>query len=405
MDAFSRRRFLAAAGLAALAGCTGGNGGDGGNGDGGDGGDGGNGGNGDGGDGGDGTSDPPTTATSGAGGADSGTTSADGAGTDVSTALPLADATLPLPGAPADLRDAARSGGPPKDGIPSIDDPQFVAADAADYLDPGDPVFGVARDGVVKAYPQKILVWHEIVNDHLGDRPVSVTYCPLTGTVLGFERGDTTFGVSGRLLNNNLIMYDRATEAWWPQVLGTTIAGPWNGAPGQHSLRQFRLVWTTWEQWRETNPETRVLSTNTGHAKNYGRDPYGSYNPRGGYYDSGGPLFTALNDDDRYEPKTVFLGARSPAGAVAFRKDRLREAGSLTGDLGDTPVVAVHDRRYDTGYTYRNPDGLALERDGEEVVVGDERHAPDEVPLDRVHTFDAMWFAWAGFYPETEVYA
>jgi len=402
MDALSRRRFLAAAGLAALAGCTGG---DGSGGDGGDGSDGGNGGDGGADTGGDGGGSADGTPTSPSTDGSDATTSTGAGSTDVSRALPLAEATLPLPDAPGNLRDAARSGGPPKDGIPSIDDPRFVGADAADFLEPGDPVFGVARDGVVKAYPQKILVWHEIVNDHLGDQPVSVTYCPLTGTVLGFERGETTFGVSGRLLNNNLIMYDRATEAWWPQILATSIPGPWNEAPGRHSLREFRLVWTTWERWREHNPETRVLSTRTGHAKNYGRDAYGSYNPRGGYYASGDPLFPALNEDDRFDPKTVFLGARAPAGAVVVRKARLREEGTLTGTLGDTPVVAVHDQRYDTGYTYLNPEETAVERDGEAVRVGDERHAPDEVPMDRVHTFDGMWFAWSGFYPETEVHA
>jgi len=111
--------------------------------------------------------------------------------------LPTADARLPLPTTADALTDEARSGGPGKDGIPSIDDPQFIRAADADFLAPGDPVFGVDRDGVTKAYPQKILVAHEIVNDELDGTPVAVTYCPLTGTVQGFERGNTEFGVSG----------------------------------------------------------------------------------------------------------------------------------------------------------------------------------------------------------------
>jgi len=306
---------------------------------------------------------------------------------------------------PAELRQQARSGGPPKDGIPSIDDPTFAAAGDVEYLDPGDPVFGVARDGVGKAYPQKILAQHEIVNDELAGTNVAVTYCPLTGTVQGFERGETTFGVSGRLINANLVMYDRATEAWWPQILATAIPGPWNENPEIRSLREFRLVWTTWERWRAHQPETRVLSTDTGHSRNYQNDPYGSYNPTGGYYESDSLLFPALNESDRFPKKTVVLGARTADGAVAFPKDALRSNRTMTGVLGATPVLAVFDPRLETGYVYLNPEEQAYEPDGETVVGPDgTTYAPDELPLARVHTFDAMWFAWGGYYPDTNVY-
>ena len=331
---------------------------------------------------------------------------------DTNTPVPVADAPFPttesvlkLSRNPDELESLAVSGGPPKDGIPSIDDPAFVGTDSVDFLDPGDPVFGVALDGVVKAYPQKILAQHEIVNDDLGDLPVVVTYCPLTGTVQGFERGETTFGVSGRLINNNLVMYDRATEAWWPQMLATSIPGPWNPAPGTRSLREFRLVWTTWEQWRELHPDTQVLSTETGFAKNYGNDPYGSYNPRAGYYDNEGTLFGTLEDDDRFSGKRVFMGARTTDGAVALDKSRLLEDRVVRGELAGTPVVAVADRRLDTGYVYLNPDERAVTVDGDAVSVGDSAYEPNTLPLTRVHTFDAMWFAWHGYYPDTDVYA
>jgi len=319
--------------------------------------------------------------------------------------VPLADETLPLPMPAEELRESALSGGPPKDGIPSIDEPSFLEAGEADFLDPGDPVFGVVRNGETKAYPQKVLVWHEIVNDSLGDLPVSVTYCPLTGTVLGFERGNTTFGVSGRLINNNLVMYDRATEAWWPQILATAIPGPWNETPELRSLREFRLVWTTWQRWRDRHPETAVLSTDTGYAKNYGLDPYGNYNPRSGYYAGGNPAFPTIGSDDRYEDKTVVMGARAPDGAVAFPKNALREQGIVAGELGDTPVIAVYDERYDTGYVYRNPEESAFEVESGTVQAERGDYAPDDLPLSRIHAFDAMWFAWAGFYPDTTVHA
>jgi hypothetical protein len=330
---------------------------------------------------------------------------ADGAATSTDGgAPPTADERLPLLMSPAELREKARSGGPPKDGIPSIDDPSFVDPGDAGFLAPGDPVFGVVRDGVAKAYSQKILAQHEIVNDVLAGDPVAVTYCPLTGTVQGFERGATTFGVSGRLINNNLVMYDRETETWWPQILATAIPGPWNEDPEVASLREFRLVWTSWERWRNHNPGTRVLSTDTGSAKNYNRDPYGDYNPKAGYYADGSLLFPALGDDGTFDRKTVVMGARTPEGAAAFLKESLRSAGLMTGEIGDTPVLAVYDDRLDTAYVYRNPEAVSFERNGNEVGGGGERRPPDALPLERIHTFDAMWFAWAGYYPDTNVY-
>jgi hypothetical protein len=371
----TRRRFAAVAGFSAVAGCTGGA--------------------------------DSGTETGTETGADTSIATEPGAGASVPVdeTVPTAEETLPLPMGGDELRSRAVSGGPPKDGIPSIDDPKFVGRDAVDFLDPGDPVFGVVHNGVVKAYPQKILVNHEIVNDHLDDLPVAVTYCPLTGTVQGFERGETTFGVSGRLINNNLIMYDRATETWWPQILATSIPGPWNDPPSTRSLREFGLVWTTWGSWRETHPDTLVLSTDTGSAQNYGRDPYGSYNPLGGYYKNGNTLFETLKEDDRFDRKHVVLGARTPDGAVAFDKATLLDEGIMTGELAGTTVVAVADPRLDTGYVYLNPEKRTVTANGTTVSVGGSSHDPTTLPLTRLHTFDAMWFAWHGYYPETDVYA
>lgn len=339
----------------------------------------------------------------GGGGSDD---SADGVGTG--SAPPTSDGRLPLPLEPSDLRDQSVSGGPPKDGIPSIDDPAFESADAvSSWLDPGDPVFGLTTETEAKAYPQSILVLHEICNDTVDGTPVSVTYCPLTGTAMGFERGDTTFGVSGRLVNNNLIMYDRATETWWPQVLATAIPGPWNESPQIRSLTEFRVVWTTWERWRTEHPSTQVLSRDTGFAKNYDRDPYGSYNPRGGYYSpDASPMFPPLSEDDQLPPKSVVIGARTPDGAVAFLKTKLRDKKLLEGTLGGTPIVATYDSALDTGSVFENPEGEPFEySDGRVTDESGERHAPAALPLESVLAFDAMWFAWSGFYPDTTLYA
>ncbi len=345
-----------------------------------------------------GTPSPTETATPGRGSS---------SGSSAGSGPPLADHTLPLPMAAADLRDQVVSGGPPKDGIPSIDDPSFVSAADAQLAD-NDIVFGITAGDVAKAYPQNILVWHEICNDVIDGVRLSVTYCPLTGTVIGFERGKTQFGVSGRLVNNNLIMYDRGTERWWPQVLATSIPGPWNPERAANSLRERRLIWTTWERWKSMFPDTRVLSRDTGFARNYDGDPYGSYDHpnRSGYYSpKSSPMFKSLSSNDSFPPKAVFLGARAPAGAVAFRKRSLREQRLMAGELGDTPVLAVYDQRLDTGYVYLNPEGRSYGVDGEKLVGPDGvTHEPDALDLERVHGFDAMWFAWSGFYPDTAVY-
>ena len=316
-------------------------------------------------------------------------------------APPTADRRLPEDYTIEELVDASRSGGPAPDGIPSIDDPVFAPADdPPGNLDDGDPVFGVVLDGEAKAYPQHILVWHEIVNDEIGGVPGAVTYCPLTGTAQGFYRGDTEFGVSGQLINTNLVMFDREDEGWWPQILARGITGPNEGA----YLDEFQVIWTTWERWRETHPDTVVLTEDTGFARNYGRDPYGAYNPPSGYYENESTVFPTLTQDDRFHPKEVVIGARNQDGAMAVPKEALRDEPVVDGDVGGVPHVTVYDPELDTGFVYRNPDGVAVTADGGEYAVDGEAYAPDSLPLERQIAFDAMWLAWYGYYPSTVVH-
>ncbi|MFQ3285257.1 MAG: hypothetical protein ACI9TI_000558 [Natronomonas sp.] len=324
--------------------------------------------------------------------------------------LPLRETPLHIGHDRSAFVDDDMSGGVGHDGIPSIDDPRFARSADVELPD-CERVFGVELDGDVRAYPQRILVQHEIVNDVIGGEPVAVTYCPLTGTAQGFYRGGTEFGVSGRLVNSNLIMWDRATDVRWPQIAATGIevggqrdTGDADRLVGQ-SLREFRVVWTTWRRWRNRHPGTLVLTEETGSARNYNRDPYGSYEPPvSGHYstDAGRqPNFPLMAYDDA-ESKRVVVGARTAAGAVAFDKRALMESSVLTGDLGDTPVVAVADEGITTGYVYANPDGLNVERDGDAYAVDGVSAPPGDLPLDRLLAFDAMWFAWYGFYPNTE---
>lgn len=309
-----------------------------------------------------------------------------------------------------EIPDRDMSGGVGHDGIPSVDDPQFARAEDVRLPDCAR-VFGVDLAGDVRAYPQRVLVQHEITNDVVGGEPVAVTYCPLTGTAQGFYRGGVEFGVSGRLVNSNLIMWERERDVRWPQIAATAIEFGGERDPGDgerllgQSLREFRVVWTSWERWSERYPETLVMTENTGSARNYNRDPYGSYDPPvSGHYstDAGRqPNFPLMAHDDA-ESKRVVVGARTPTGAIAFDKMSLMESSVMTGSIDGTPIVAVADEGLAAGYIYANPDDHEVRRvDGGYEVAG-EAASPDELPLDRVPAFDAMWFAWYAFYPDTE---
>lgn len=279
------------------------------------------------------------------------------------------------------LAGAAVSGGPGKDGIPSIDRPRFVSARDADFLADDEPVFGLEYRGEVRAYPQLVLVWHEIVNDTVGGEPLAVTYCPLTGTVIGFSAPpggpELTFGTTGRLVNSNLLMYDRQTGSEWPQLLGKAISGLLKGT----RLDTVPLVWTTWKEWRAAHPDTRVLSTETGALRSYGSDPYGSYPDRSGYYTKGGPFFPVLANSDRFPDKDVVIGVRVGDKRLAIHKDLVRKAKTVHATVAGTRIEARWDDKLDTA--------RVLQR------VGDRWEPADFL--------DSMWFAWYAFYPNTQV--
>ena len=308
-------------------------------------------------------------------------------------ALPLADTPYVLHHDLSAYTDFMMSGGPPPDGIPSIDDPQFVDASTTD-LDDGDMVIGFARNGEARAYPQNILVHHEIVNDAVGGLNVAVTYCPLTATAQGFKRGDTTLGVSGQLLNSNLVMFDRDTESYFSQIAATGLTGDHSGA----TLDEVNLIWTTWGQWRAQHPDTRVLSDDTGHLRNYSNDPYGRYNPRGGYYDARNVLFPLMHESDAHHPKAMIVGARTEDESAHFMLDSLKDERVLQ----TVSFTAVYDARFDTGVIYHSsdPPQITPTDDGRYAVNGD-TYAPDALPLDALVSVEAFFFAWNAFYPNS----
>ena len=333
-------------------------------------------------------------------------------GATLSTALILLSLTTALAAPPgvtppevpvahslASFREAVRSGGPGKDGIPSIDRPRFLSATEAN-LDEQDKVIGVYHRGQARAYPQRILVWHEIVNDRVGGEALGITYCPLTGTALGFKRGDTQLGVSGKLVNSNLVMYDRATDSEWPQILAVAIDGPLIG----QGLEELRVFWTTWGAWKARHPDTEVLSEQTGFVRNYRRDPYGSYNPLGGYYaPDSRRLFPVLHRDDRFPPKTEVFGLRGPQGAVAITQEALCREGVVEVMLGERRYTVIHDPGLDTGWAFHNARGIEI-RPSTLDFTAEGVTGPGIASLEPVNGFEAMWIAWAAFYPETLLY-
>jgi hypothetical protein len=230
------------------------------------------------------------------------------------------------------------SGGPPKDGIPAIDRPTFQSvAAAARWLDGREPVVVVALDGVAHAYPLQILIWHEIVNDSVGDTPVAVTYCPLCNTALAFERRLDgrllDFGTTGRLRYSDLVMYDRQTESWWQQATGEAIVGT-------HAGRRLTFVPApifSWSEVRRSYPAARVLSRDTGHRRPYGRNPYEGYD-RGR-----GPLpgFFARPSDHRLPAleRVVAIEQGHEASAVPF--SALEKARVVHLDVAGEPAVVL----------------------------------------------------------------
>ncbi len=170
------------------------------------------------------------------------------------------------------------SGGVPKDGIPAIDNPKFISQDEASrWLAPQEPVIVLDISGEARAYPIQILIWHEIVNDTVGGRYVSVTFCPLCNASIVFDRnldGEVVdFGTTGRLRKSDLVMYDRQTESWWQQITGIGLIGDYAG----YRLKQLPSQITSFASFREAYPNSKVLSRDTGHGRQYGSNPYRGY--------------------------------------------------------------------------------------------------------------------------------
>ena len=222
--------------------------------------------------------------------------------------------------------DEIMSGGPPKDGIPPIDDPKFVPVGAVTDLADTEPVIGVTLGGVAKAYPLRILIWHEIANDSVGGVPVAVTFCPLCNAAMVFDRRVDArvldFGTTGMLRNSDLVMYDRQTESWWQQFLGEAIVGELNGTV----LKILPSRLESWAKFRARAPNGLVLVPNNPGMRAYGRNPYA------GYDSSARPFLYNGETPDGVAPlsRVVSLADR----AQAWSLDLLKAKREITLDDG-----------------------------------------------------------------------
>ncbi len=267
-------------------------------------------------------------------------------------------------------------GCPEKDCIPSIDEPKFEAVEnAGDWLEDEDLIFGVEIQGIVRGYPQKILNWHEIVNDSIKGEPIAVTFCPLCGSAFAFRRivnsQEVDFGVSGKLYNSNLIMYDRTEENYWQQETGLAIVGP--AVERDEKLETVPMISLNWNDWKELYPDSEILSKETGYTRDYDQYPYNTYE------EDGRLLFGVENEDDRLPLKEPGYGFTVDENYKFYTEEVLKEMDTIEDTIGSTEVTVE----------YNNGKVLAVNQETQEEIVP-------------VRTF---WFAFAAFHPGVEVYS
>ncbi len=258
-------------------------------------------------------------------------------------------------------------GGPPKDGIPSIDSPAFIPASEAKFLQDDDRIIGVIIKGLAKAYPIRILNWHEIVND---DNTV-ISYCPLCGTGMAFESTNADFGVSGLLYNSDMLLYDRKTESLWSQIAGKAISGKRKG----ERVKLVNVENTSWEDWRDKYPSTRVLSEKTGFSRDYSKSPYKGYDSTKRLY------FPVSHSSTRFHPKEKVIGLERNGIFKAYPFSELSKSkDNIIKDKIAGESIEIHfNQQHRSGYI--------------QLISGE-----------KLPSLISFWFAWYAFHPETDIY-
>jgi hypothetical protein len=267
------------------------------------------------------------------------------------------------------------SGGPPKDGIPAILEPKFVSAKEADnFLSEDDIILGMSIKGIARAYPIKILNWHEIVNDKFKEKHVFVTYCPLCGTGMAFDSmvdgKRYSFGVSGLLFNSDVLFYDHQTESLWSQIIMGGVTGKMSGK----ALTPLPVLHTTWKNWKKKHPGTVSLSLDTGYRRDYANNPYGSYDKQDFI------MFPVSVKDKRYHSKERVIGIKINGEAKVYPFSELKKSKAPFPDSIGGKKVTVH-----------------FEADSSTAYITDEQG-------EQLSSIVGFWFAWYAFNPNAEVY-
>jgi hypothetical protein len=320
------------------------------------------------------------------------------------------------------------SGGPPPDGIPPIDEPNFQPAREVDWLEGREPLLSLTVGGETRGYPLQVMTWHEIVNDTVGGVPVAVTYCPLCNSGVAFEReaGERLldFGTSGMLYADNLVMYDRQTESLWPQLTGQASVGVLTGT----QLEAIPMGVVGWDQFRTAHPDALVLTRDTGHDRPYGRNPYAGYdNPNGGLL-----VEPPGGRDPRLPVKARVVGIHLRGDAVAIVRDLVAQDGVLPVTVGGRDLVVWHrpgqrsaldDEQIDSGQEIGTVGVFDARLDGRELsfTANGDGFTDDQTgsvwnvlgqatagrlagkQLRPVTHLDTFWFAWVAFRPDTRL--
>jgi hypothetical protein len=314
-------------------------------------------------------------------------------------------------------------GGPGKDGIPALVNPDLIPASDADYLSDSDLILGYKNDNELIAYPHRILDWHEIINDKVNDHAFAIMYCPLTGTGIGWDRiisgEETTFGVSGLLYNNNLIPYDRKTDSNWSQMLLMCVNGELRG----EQINTFPLVETTWATWKSMFPQTKVVSSMIGLHNKYDRYPYGDYKTNHNQI-----FFPYSPKNTKFNAKERVHGVIINGNAKAYPfKYFAQNISLIESEFLGIPIIVVGsiDRNFIVSFERKLEDGTLLT-----YKIADEQNQPVASPvilednegnkwnifgeavsgprkgqkLKSTTSYMGYWFAWGAFYPTVGIY-
>ncbi|MDL2315868.1 DUF3179 domain-containing protein [Desulfovibrio sp. OttesenSCG-928-A18] len=353
-------------------------------------------------------------------------------------------------GALREMADLIQRTGVGTDKIPALGKAQFMSiSDASLSMENDEIVFIVHYPGnLVRIYPQRVLVWHEIVNDVLPDargntpqtrvpgvaetagESYTISYSPLTGSVVAFRsmagKYPSTFGVTGTLLNGNSVLYDRISRSLWSQLMAVCVEGPFRGK----RLTRVPVLWARWGGTRERygglhssfNGKAEVLSRSTGFRRSYGKDPYGSYQRGDTYYDNSALPFPVSSLDVRLPAKRRILGLEIDQSFGAVQVDAVKQMRVYNFTLGMVPLVAVYDAQLDAVRIFdRRLPGLPPEEPLSFIIFEDKlmdeqsRSEWDvtgkssygrlrEKELSPVLAIDSMWFAWASFYRGSQIF-